>query len=330
MKGIETAHFLRQVSALLGSGFPINKALEIFLKKSDKKTKSKISSAIRELEKGIKFSDAALLSGLLPKKFYGVIKTSEENAYLKEAMESTALFIEKKEEFVKSVRKSLFYPLFVLCLSFFSLIGVFLFVVPAFSGMFYDNKINLPATTKIIIAFSTYWWGIFFFIIPLFALIYAVSKDDRLLFEVPLLGDIFKKIFLSEFCFSLGYQLKNGMQILPSINNLKNSFGIKSLKQFFDSAHNDLKNGKSLFSIFSANNFFDGYFCSMVSFGESSGRLDKMFFDLGEYYVKEVDHSLKGFLVVFEPVLTLFVGCVVGFVAFSMIMPLFCMINSLL
>ena len=203
-----------------------------------------------------------------------------------------------------------------------------MFVLPAYSSMFSDFNFQLPLITMIAVKLPSFGMLFLFIFIVSSLLFVRKFKDFYFRVKLPIIGDIYKFSFLRDFCFSLNYQLKSGMQLVNALGNIKNN---QTFVRFeIDSIISDIKQGKSLSYSLAKCKIFQGMLPQLVMVGEESGNMASMLSNAGEYFNSNAESRIKKLAALVEPMATLFVGGIVCFVAMAMLMPIFSMVNSLL
>jgi|GEM_PF-2730952 len=322
----ELLSFFRQLGHLMESGIAISKALSILEKKYQKLNILNIS---QKLSEG-KTLSCSINDFKLSPSLSNLIEIGEKTGKLSGALIKVSGIIEKNLNFRKNLINSLIYPACVLLLSFFSLVGMVFFILPAFGELFSANNFELPFITKAIISLPQY--SIILLMAAALGLfgVYKIVRFPKARHSVPILGDLHKKMQAMDFSKALGEQL---MASVPCVSAIDSSAA--SLDPIYKDAVQKIKtsveNGMSLSeAIFAFPALFPETVTKMASVGEESGSLGSMLSNAADILEGEIQDKTKSLLVFIEPVATLMVGLVVAILALGVMLPLFSMVNSLL
>ena len=316
----QLSSFFKQLSSLLRSGLTLNRALKFL----------GIVPVSSLLEQGDSFSEALSKAGMISRDIKSSIEVAEKNAFLEDALERIALQIDKKIAFKENLKKALAYPSVVLSVSLLSFFGMIFFVLPSYQRLFVDFKFSLPLITRIAMSLPSFGAYILVFLTFLCLIAFYAFKNTDFFIRIPLFGKICKDSIMSDLCYSLSFQLKSGVHLALALNNLVEGLKSDKFKNILRKSLVEIKNGSSLSCAFSSKKFFDKIFIELIAVGEESGKLSDVIFQAGDYFSNRAESTVKSLTAYIEPSATLVVGGFVGFVALSMILPLFSMVNSLL
>lgn len=329
LKLSEKARVLKHLAMLLKSGIPTVKSISIAASSQRKHIKKRLLSVISGIEGGKTLSHSLEDEGLILKSSRPSVEAAEQNAFLEEALMRTSEIYEKKCEFSKTIKNSLSYPAVVLAFSLLSIIATSIFITPAYAQMFSDLNAQVPLPAKImIIAMNYFWLAAAGFAMFLALVILKMQKDRDFTLKIPIANSIYRLMLASDFCYSLSYQLKNGVPIVSALR--KTSFESKRLNSQILQSASQIEQGAALSSAFSSINLFEKSFMQFVHVGGESGNLSNVLWYAGGQYMLEAEDLLGKYARMAGPCATLVVGSIVGFVALSMVMPLFSAINSLI
>ncbi len=248
----------------------------------------------------------------------------------------------KERAFRQKVRGALAYPIVVLVAALAVGLGVSFFVLPKLLDLFTGINVELPFTTRMLLSFATLMkdYGIllsigvvFLVILIRFLISWPKSKPffDNLILNLPLFGKIAQEIQLTLICRNLGVMLKSGLTIPTALEveskAITNSIYQEYLRRLLDS----VTKGQSLTSEFEKKTYskIPLIAAKMVSVGEQTGKLDETFMYLADYFDDSVEDSVKNITTLLEPILLLTIGVIVGFVALSIITPIYSLTGSI-
>ena len=335
--------FAKRLSFLMRAGVPILESLQLI----QKQMKSKGSRAVFE-QVVADVSGGHFLSTALAKhrKLFGdfainIIRVGETGGSLPENLNYLAEDLKKKQELRKKVMSAMFYPIFIVVatLGIVALLTVVVFpkVLPIFSSL----NVPLPVTTKILIQVShlclTYGWFILLGLIALvvgftFALKNRKFKKliNRLVMAIPLAGSISQNYYLANFCRTMGLLLKSESRLGDAlIISAKTTENLLYRQEFLNIASVVNKGERISEYMVKHSRMFPSMISHMIAVGEMAGNLSETFLYLAEMYEQEVDDLTRNLSSLIEPVLMVFMGVLVGFVAISIITPIYSITQKL-
>ncbi|MDD4335043.1 MAG: type II secretion system F family protein [Desulfotomaculaceae bacterium] len=330
------AVFCRQFSAMLDAGAPLLHCLNILALQTENQRLTRIlREMIASVEQGKSLSDAfRVYRGCLPEIFINMIATGEVSGTLEQVVARLATHFEKEHRSREKIKSAMMYPLLVAIMMLVSVIGILVFVVPVFSGMFESMGAELPLPTRIVIglssALASYWY-----LIPLsFAVLYLVLQWtgarksssivlDRIMLKLPILGKAFRQTMTARFTRTLATLLMSGMPLMRSLEVAENVSGNTLVAQEINKVRINVREGERIASVLKRSFLFPPMVSHMIAVGEESGRLDSILEKLAVYYEEEAERLFAGFSNLIEPVLIAAMGIIVAFVALSIYLPLF-------
>lgn len=338
----EKALFIKHLGTMLKSGINLNEALEVISEQTTSpKFRKTTRSLLNQVQSGKNLGDAM---GRFPKVFdpliVNIVKVGEDSGTLEENLDYLAGELEDRIELRRNIKAASFYPTIILAAT--GGLGLVLsyFVLPQITKLFSTLDFELPLSTKILLAVANLMdnhgslviGGVIFGIIGLRVLVaqnFAKPAVHWLTIKMPIIGTIIIHYNLVLFNRTLGTLLKSGLTIDQSLDILLDTTTNRVYKKKIKLAIPQIQKGKTLSSILTSfkqsrrNPLFPLLVIKMISVGERSGRLDESLVYLAEYYKKEVDNATKNLTTILEPVLLIGVGLMVGFIAVSVIAPIY-------
>jgi type IV pilus assembly protein PilC len=321
VKNSEMIHFFRKLSLLMGAGASISGALDLA-------ARSEYFKMIAEkVKSGGSFSDA-LEADVFPPAVIGIVSVAEKSGSLSTGLERACRYLEKKDNFKKKILGALLYPAFVLLLCCVSLLILISVLLPSFAGIFQSVGVALPPISRFILDSGRFLpLMAAAFIIILYCLIRYLFSDRG--FKFPVIGRFRAKIVMASFFNSMAESLSSGMNILDSLSLSTGLINSGLFKEKLMASNKLVSEGNALSESLNNTGLFDETVISLVSAGEHSSSLDKVFAKLADLYEEETENSLKTFSSLVEPASTLATGLVVGFIVFAMFMPIIKLISVL-
>ncbi|GAB6097928.1 type II secretion system inner membrane protein GspF [Desulfatiferula olefinivorans] len=326
----------RQMATLLTAGFPLVTAIDTLIKQTGSPVFKKIISRIKDsIEEGKSF--AAALSdypGTFSPVYINMIRAGEASGTLEIVLERLADISESQSALNSKIKAALAYPIFMALIGTVVLFLLLTFVVPNMTTIFSDMGQTLPLPTRLLIGTSEFlsgWWWLFVLLIAAGAYGYAAFKKtdrgrliiDRLLLSFPLIGDLVLKLAVARFSRTLGSLLENGVSMMGALEVVKNVAGNSIIAETIADAAKEVEQGHELGAALSAAKVFPFLSIQMIKVGEQSGELETMLNKVADVYEKEVESSLVGMTALLEPAIILLMGVVVGFIVFSICLPIF-------
>jgi len=321
--------FLRQLSLLLRSGIPLLRALNIVKEQQKGVFRTKLERIIVRIESGETLSKALSEDSDL-KENVPAIRIAETRGDLESALDRAAAQTERKLNFRSGLLKSLAYPLVVLSVCFLCLAFLMVFILPMFSRMFSDNSIPLPLVTKILMAVSEQCSLIAVAVMAVIIAALWVFREPDTRFRIPCLGRICYRLHLAEACHNIGSQLEAGVPAIESIRSAKEGAKSRKVAGAIGRILDGVTRGEPFSTTIADRGVFPEFVAQIVMVGEESGSLGRMLVTAGGMLEAQAEESLRRLALMVEPAATLTVGLVVGFIAFSVMMPMFSMVSSLI
>ena len=332
---LEKVMFAKHLSVMIKAGMGMDSALETIASNSKPLLKKRILAILEDIKEGKSLGDSLKK---YPKDFdnlfVNMISVGESGGTLAKNLEILSEEKRKSYELKNKIRAASIYPILII-LSIFGLVMVVsIFVLPKIVKFFINLKVDLPLSTKILISVSgfmadNYIWillGIIILIIVIKIMLKIKATRFYLhsfILKIPILGKIIKNINIVLFTRTLGSLLNSGISIDKGLQIVtKTVTNDVYKKQSFLIYHSVLK-GNSLTDSFKEKKYFPVLVNKMAKVGERSGNLSETLDYLANFYEEEVDNATKNLSTILEPALLIFIGLVVGFVAMSIINPIY-------
>jgi len=343
LKGISTDDrilFCRQMATMLGAGVPILQALRIMSRQATNPAivNILIDVAVR-IEEGASLSDSfALYPRFTSPLFFNIVRVGEETGTLDQSFVYLSELYENEKEVSERIKAATRYPKIVIVAIFAAVFFLMSFVVPKFIGMFSNARVELPLPTKILIAISSFTASYFWFILIFFALAvvvyrFALRHDsfrlvrDSLWLQVPILGPLSLKIYMSRFSRVFAVLLRSGVNVIRTLELSATALENLVLFDILDKVTGEVREGVEMHQAMARHELFPDMIVQMVAIGEQAGQVDEMMGKVADYYEKETNYMIKNLSTLIEPVLLLVMGVMVGFLALAIYMPMWDMMN---
>jgi len=328
--------FARQFATMVNSGLSLLRALSILTDQTENKELARILGEVRnDIETGNSLSSGmAKHPEAFPPLMVNMCKAGEIGGFLDSVMLQIANNYEAEVKLRGKVKSAMTYPIVVLCIAVVAVIGMLLFIVPTFVGLFKTLGGQLPAPTRILVALSS---GLKVGVVPLVVLIFvglSVGKKvkrkpevravvDPLKLKLPVFGDLFRKIALTRFARNLGTMMQSGVPILQSLDIVAETTGNIVLERATRAVQESVRTGESLARPLLDHPVFPPMVVQMMAVGEETGALDTMLHKIAEFYDQEVDSTTESLTALLEPLMIAFLGAIVGSMIVALYMPIF-------
>jgi type II secretory pathway component PulF len=332
----ERMFFTEQLSLLLETGTPLHAALQALGAQIDNPGMARVIDALLEdVTSGKSFSHAlSKHPDLFPATYISLVGAAEEGGFLDKVLLELMKMDEKREELRSTVVSALSYPGFLVAFSIFVVIFVLVVVFPKFADMFSNIADQLPATTIVLMNTShfliQYWIpvtaGSVAAIIALGWWLHTTAGRavlDRLKLKMVGLRDIFLQIYLIQSLRVLGMSLANGVSVRDALASCHEVVPNKVFQKFLTGVANKVNEGEGFAAAFLAADFIPPLVSQMVTTGEETGNLPKVLSRIADYYERELAKKLAAFSRMVEPIMLIVMGCVVGLIVSSLILPIF-------
>ncbi len=338
----DTAVFFRQFSVMIDAGLPLVQCLDILASNQENQVFQRSLTGVRQsVESGSTLSNAMRQ---YPKIFdeltTNMIEAGEAGGILVTILQRLASYVEKAVKLKSAVKSALIYPVSVISIAVLVVGCLLKFVVPIFANMFSSMGVDLPLPTKIVVGLSNFvgrfWWVGFALLLMGFFGIKYMRKDpkgrylfDKFLLNLPVLGNVLRKIAVARFTRTLGTLITSGVPILEGLTITARTSGNAVLEDALMKVRKAVEEGRTIVDPLKESGVFPNMVTQMIGVGEATGAMDAMLQKIADFYEDEVDAATKDMLTLLEPIMIGFLGLAVGGIVVSLYMPLFSMISKL-
>ncbi|KXK13026.1 MAG: type II secretion system F family protein [Fimbriimonadaceae bacterium] len=341
MKAKSLVVFSRQFATMIDAGIPIMRCLDILAGQTrDPALKPALDNVTIDVKGGMSLADAiAKHTHCFSKLYVNMIRAAEVGGILDLILDRLAGFLEYEAEVRGKIKSAMMYPTLVFFFSIVMLFALFSFVLPKFKEIFTGMDVEMPPVTAALFAMgdfmNSYWFVILFFVFGTFLGIKLWGRTtngryqiDHLKLRLPIVGELSLKMSVARFTRTFGVLINSGVPILRSLEIVGETLNNSVLTQAIDEARTSIREGQKLSQPLGASGLFPNMVTCMIDVGEESGRLPEMLVKVGEFYDNEVETTVKGLTSMIEPALIIFMGVIVGFIAISVMTPIFKLVNS--
>ena len=333
--------FSRQFATMIEAGLSVVAALVILEEQTEDKYLAEVVSELRaDVEGGLLLSQAMSRHPKVFSRLYvSMVEAGEAAGILDEVLDRVAFQIEKETQIKRKVKGAMIYPLVVMTFATLVLIGMLLFLVPIFVGIFEQLGGDLPMLTQLVVNASNVLREKWFIVIPAFAgLVFGLRRLkktesgarvwDRLKLRIPMsIGSVVRKVAMARFSRTLGTLVAAGVDIIKGLEITGATAGNAIVEDALAEVRTKVHEGVPIAEPMAENPIFPPMVSQMVKIGEETGELEKMLGKVADFYEDEVDAAIKALTSIIEPLLMIAVGAMVGVIIIAMYLPMFKMLT---
>jgi len=343
MNAKEVLNFTVQLVTLIEAGLPLLEALDSLAKEAENERVQGLIDGIRyRVEAGSSLKEAlAFHSSTFSNLYISIVGAGEATGKLSQVLNDLTRFLEWQQELKAKIMESSIYPI-ILFSAMVGAIGIITgLVIPKFEPIFEQLGAQLPLPTKIILEISLFvkkfgWWVGLILIVALILgyKIYNSTENgryrlDSLKLKLPIFGKLLRKVVLSRFAHTFSMCVRSGIELLAALDIAKETVGNRRIERAIEGIKESVNIGERLSTSLRASGEFPPIVVRMMAVGEKSGALSETVEKVASFYDKEVASSIKKIFTLFEPIMIVFMGTVVGLIALSLLMPMFKMVQSI-
>jgi len=327
--------FTQELATLLSAGVPLDRALAITSELSERpQFRQVIGEVLRALKGGRSLADSlATHPEYFSELYLNMIRAGEASGSLALVAERLADFERSRDELRSYIIGSMIYPALLACVGTASIFILLNFVIPRFAAVFAESHIPMPLPTQILMrvseAVKTYGVlaiGAAAALVIAFRL-YVRTPAGRLVWDrarlrIPLLGEALRKADTARFARSMSTLVANSVPLVQSLSIARAILTNRIIAQSLDSVAQGVKRGEGIARPLRRTGQFPALAGHLLSVGEETGRLDQMFARMADIYEKDTRDAIKRFTALFEPLVILFMGVVVGAMILSIMLAI--------
>ena len=330
-------NFARHLSIVIKAGLPILDGLKMIRKQTESKNLLRVIDRIM-----IDISNGQFLATSLERFpetfdefFVSIVRVGEASGTLAGNFLYLAEELKKSRDLRNKIRSAMVYPLIIMLSTVVLTSVLVFFVFPKILPIFAGLHVELPLTTKILIVVAGFLtangiWilaGLVLFFILIRILLSVDSIRfllDKALFALPIFSELTIETNMANLTRVLSVLLKGGIKIVEAVNITAQTFDNLVYRRALMSAAEEIRKGEQLAHYLSAHkHIFPLLLSGLIEIGENTGNLEDNLSYLSEYYRDEAETSIKNLTTLIEPLTLLAMGLVVGFVAISIITPIY-------
>ncbi len=337
----ELVVFSRQFSTMINAGINLLKCLDILRGQTrDERLRRVIDECRNDVSAGFSLTDAlAKHPRVFSPLYVNMIRAAEAAGILDEILDRLATYLEKEMELNGKIKSAMVYPSIVLIFALGMTTILVFFILPKFKQIFDDIGVDLPWSTRTLLDASGYALK-YFYVPPLFIIGLTVAYKlyqrtpagryqlDNLKLKMPVVGDLVRKLAIARFARTFGTLVKSGIPTPAALDIVAATAGNAVVEGAVLDAKENVLQGERLSTPLMTSGVFPDMVTQMIAVGEETGQLDSMLSKVSDFYEEEVDQVVKGLTSIIEPLLIVGLGLLVGFVAVSVITPIYNLVGQ--
>ena len=336
-------NFMFHMQMLLRAGVPIVESLQDLSESADSPALKRVSASLLDrIQGGSTFADAmAAEPGVFSEVTVQLIRSGEITGQLPDVLNDLVKSLKWQAELAAQTKKLLMYPAFVTVTISAVVIFLMVYLVPQLVGFIVNMGQEVPFQTRMLIfisdAFVRFWW----IIIPtpillVIAVVVAARSNEAVRFKVhvailnlPWLGPVIKKINLARLADSFALMYRTGIPITEALEFCQKITGNMAIQQAVERARARIITGSPLSDAFAAEHLFPSLVVRMLRVGEATGGLDTALANVSYFYNRDIDESISRVQALIEPVLTVVLGLILGWIMLAVLGPIYDTISKI-
>ncbi len=332
----DVSSFTNQLAVMIKAGISIRAALDAIAEQTENPKFKEILTQIRkDVESGKSFSEAL---SKFPKTFsplyINMVKASELSGSFGHMLERIVEYLNSQLETKQMVVGAMVYPCIILVMAVGTTIFLLAFVVPQFVAIFKGHENILPIPTKVLLFLSGIMRGYWYLILlgvggglwSFFTMIH--TQWGRLWFDktkltIPLFKKMFRALYITRSLHTMGELVNAGVPMLDTLAITADISGNQLYRRMWRAVYASVKQGKKISQPLQKSPLLPRSVVQMISAGEESGKLGETLDNVSKFYNKELKATIKAVTSMIEPLMIVCMGGIVGFIAMSIILPIF-------
>lgn len=330
----------RQISTLFEAQVSALRVFRLLAAEAENPSlRKKLSQIGDDIQSGMSISQAMNKHPSVFSDFYvSMVRSGEESGKLSETFVYLADYLDRYYELASKTKHALIYPVFVIVVFFGVMIGMMTFVVPKLAEIIKSGGQEIPVYTKIVLAISDFLvnYGLFALLAVMIgggAVWYYTKKGvisfSRFVLSIPVLGALYRKLYLSRISDNFYTMLSSGIPILRTVEVTANVVGNDIYEKILLDVHEAIKGGASLSDAMSKSGEIPHIMIQMVKVGEETGNIPELLHRLAIFYKREVDGAVDSMVALIEPIMIVVLGLGVGVVLAAVLMPIYNIAGSI-
>lgn len=341
VSGKQLSVITRQLSTMVTAGLPLTQSLEVLsgqMKQSP--LKRTLENIIRDIDGGLSFSRSLeKYPNIFPRLYISLIKAGEASGNLDKILSKLADSLESQAEFRGKVKGALIYPGIVLIAMAGVMVIMMVFVVPQMKEVYSSLGVTLPWSTRFLVAlsnlFTNQWYILIAIVVGAIVGYKAFAKTLRgkyviadIYGKTPIFGKLNHETQLTQFIETLALLIGSGVPILDALDISKETLSSIRFQEATANIAQSVEKGAALATAIQRQPIFPVIVSQMADIGEKTGKLDEVLAKIGQAFEEETNETVKNLSTAMEPIIMIVLGICVGFLIFSLLLPIYGVLGS--
>ncbi len=331
----ELAMITRQLATLLQAGIPLAESMQALIEQINNKKMESVFRDVREkVTQGLSFAEAlAHHPAYFNDLYVNMVTAGEAAGNLDAVLLRLSQYMLKQNRIRNKVQASLMYPMVMVGVGVIVISVLMTVVVPKLLELIRSKNEILPTPTRLLIAASDFltanWYLLLLGCLAVYLLYGAIRRTeqgrfatDKMMLNMPIFGDLFKKQAISRFSVTFSTLLKSGVPVLEGLVIVKDIVGNSVVAGVLNNVHTRILEGTDISTPLKKSEIFPPAVGYMIAVGEQSGELEEILETIAESYDEEIDIATQKMTALLEPILILVMATVVAFIVLSIILPM--------
>lgn len=342
VKPKDLATVTRQLATMVTAGLPLTQALEVLVGQMKQGTMRRtFENIIRDIDGGTAFSKSLeKYPNVFPRLYISLIKAGEASGNLDVILTKLANSLESQAEFKSKVKGALIYPMIVLIAMAGVMVIMMVFVIPQMKNVYSSLNVELPLSTRILVGLSDFMVNQWYMVIIIVAAVifayryFAKTLKGRYIIadtynKVPIFGKLSTEVQLTQFIETLALLIASGVPILDALDISKETLSNIRFQEATANIAQAVEKGTSLSESIKRQPIFPPIVSQMADIGEKTGKLDEVLGKIGASFEEETNNTVKNLSTALEPIIMIVLGVCVGFLIFSLLLPIYGVLGSI-
>lgn len=329
-------NFTNQLAVMIRAGISLQDSLEAIAQQHhNPKFRTIVFDLKNQIEAGQSFSQAlAEHPNIFSELYINMVAAAEVSGSLSSMLQKLAEYLDSEAETRSQVKGAMVYPIIIAVMAVVVTLFLLCFVLPRFTAIFAGKERLLPMPTKILMAGSAFLRGYWFLLLPaagasLWAFWYFIGTVpgrlwwDKTKLTVPLIRTLSTNLYITRSLHTMGVLIRAGVPILDTISITAQIAGNVLYKSMWLGVYDEVRQGRKIASSLDRYTLMPSSVVQMIRSGEDSGTIGDVLRDISAYYARELKTVIKTVTSMIEPIMIVIMGVMVGFIAMSIILPIF-------
>jgi len=328
--------FTNQMSVMIKAGINIRNAIGgIAEGVKNNKFRAILYQIKSNVESGQPFSEAlSKYPGVFSTLYVNMIRASELSGNLAHMLERLGSYLDHQADTRRTVIGAMIYPSIIAFMAVVTTAVLLTFVLPKLMPLFAGKEDQLPGVTIAVMGISTFltvfWWLVLLMIAGTIGGFFAAIRTDigrrawdTVKLKTPLLGRIFRALYISRSLSTMGELVSAGVPMLETLSITAEVSGNVHFKEMWKQVHGSVQRGGKIVEPLRGQSLLPPNVVQMISAGEEAGNLGEVLGDVSDFYGRELRSTVKTVTSMIEPLMIIIMGVIVGFIVASILLPIF-------